>query len=190
MISALKGIIMVYLYLAEGFEEVEAFAPLDLLRRAGVDVRTVGVTGEFVRGSHGIEVRADLPISKATLSNDLEMIILPGGMPGTKNLESSDAVAKAIEFASGRGIYIAAICAAPTILGSRGLLDGRYAICYPGMEKQLTDAVVLDKPVVVDENIITAKGMGVALEFGMKLCEILCGAEYARHLRSTTVIRP
>lgn len=180
---------MVYMYLAEGFEEVEAFAPLDLLRRAGVDVRTVGVGGKTVRGSHGIEVHADLAAEEALPDPEPEMIILPGGMPGTTNLDASAEVDAMLRYAAERGIYIAAICAAPTILGKRGMLSGRQAVCYPGMEKQLGDAVVLTRPVVVDENIITARGMGAALEFGIVLCELLCGEECARQLRYRTVMK-
>ena len=121
---------MVYLFLANGFEEIEALCPLDLLRRAGVEVTTVGVGGEMIRGSHGIVVQADMPDTMYMDANP-EMIILPGGMPGSKNLDESRIVDAAVQTAARNGAYIAAICAAPFILGKRGLLAGKEAICYP-----------------------------------------------------------
>ena len=119
---------MIYVFLASGFEEVEALSPVDLLRRAGKDVKLVGVTGKSVTGAHGITVECDLTAGEIVLGNELEMIVLPGGMPGTLNLEKSEVVQTAVDFCYDRGIFIGAICAAPSILGHKGLLAGREAI--------------------------------------------------------------
>lgn len=175
---------MVYLFLANGFEEIEALAPLDLLRRAGIEVTTVGVGGEMIRGSHGIVVQADTPDTMYMDANP-EMIILPGGMPGSKNLDESRIVDSAIKSAVRNGAYIAAICAAPFLLGKRGLLVGKEAICYPGFEEQLTGAKISTEKVVRDGKFITAAGMGVAVDFGLKLVEVLKDATTAENLRST-----
>ena len=175
---------MVYLFLANGFEEIEALAPLDLLRRVGVEVTTVGVGGEMIRGSHGIVVQADMP-DTMYMDADPEMIILPGGMPGSKNLDESRIVDVAVMTAARKGAYIAAICAAPFILGKRGLLAGKEAICYPGFENELTGAHISTEKVVRDGNFITAAGMGVAVDFGLKLVEVLKDAPTAADLRKT-----
>ncbi len=176
---------MVYLFLAEGFEEVEALCPLDLLRRAGVEVTTVGVGGDIIRGSHKISVGVDM---RDTMYNDYrpEMIILPGGMPGTVNLDSSDTVDMAIRAAVNNNSYIAAICAAPMILGKRGLLEGKRAVCFPGFEGELAGAKVeANEKVVRDGSIITAKGMGVALEFGLELVSLLKGKDAADRIKKS-----
>jgi len=174
---------MVYLFLANGFEEIEALAPLDLLRRAGVEVTTVGIGGEMIRGSHGIVVQADMP---DTMYMDAapEMIILPGGMPGSKNLDESRIVDAALKTAVRNGAYIAAICAAPFILGKRGLLEGKKAICYPGFEKELTGAYISKEKVVCDGKFITAAGMGVAVNFGLELVKVMKNAKLAEDLRA------
>ena len=177
---------MIYMFLANGFEEIEALCPLDLLRRAGLEVTTVGIGGEMIRGSHGITVQADMPDGLfADAAPD--MIILPGGMPGSKNLDASRTVDAALKAASRRGAYIAAICAAPFVLGRRGLLEGKEAICYPGFENELTGAKISDKKVVRDGNIITAAGMGVALEFGLELIKVLKGEEAAEAIRAAVL---
>ena len=180
---------MVYLFLADGFEEVEALCPLDLLRRAGADVKTVGITGKQVTGSHNITVTADILPEEIVLDRELEMIILPGGMPGTTNLDASGAVHEAIRFAAERGITIGAICAAPMIIGKLGYLSGRSAICYPGFEKYLIGANISAKSVVVDENFITAKGMGVAAQFGLALVNVLFGADCVSALFKSTMMQ-
>lgn len=177
---------MVYMFLAEGFEEIEALCPLDLLRRAGVDVKTVGIGSKNICGAHGITVVADARDDEIS-DYTADMIILPGGMPGTLNLEASEVVAGAIDAAVTKGSYIAAICAAPSILGKRGLLVGKEAICYPGFEDKLLGAKISEKRVVVDGKIITAAGMGVALEFGLSLVAILCGEEKADALRKGVI---
>ena len=173
---------MIYMFLANGFEEVEALAPLDLLRRAGLEVTTVGIGGDVIRGSHNITVHADIP-EELYADAAPDMIILPGGMPGAKNLDENRTVDMALRAASRNGAYMAAICAAPMVLGHRGLLNGKEAICYPGFEKELTGAQISDKKVVVDGRIITAAGMGVALEFGLTLVALLKGEEAAAALR-------
>ena len=177
---------MVYMFLANGFEEIEALCPLDLLRRAGVEVTTVGIGGDMIRGAHGITVQADIPEGMFADAAP-EMVILPGGMPGSKNLDENRTVDTVLKVAARRGAYLAAICAAPMVLGHRGLLEGKEAICYPGFEKELTGAKISDKKVVRDGNIITAAGMGVALEFGLKLVEVLKGEQVAEDLRRAVI---
>ena len=177
---------MVYMFLAEGFEEIEALCPLDLLRRVGVDVKTVGVGSKTVCGAHGIRVLADM-CEDDLISFDADMIILPGGMPGTLNLDASKSVHKAIDAAVQNGSYIAAICAAPSILGNLGLLCGKEAICYPGFEDRLVGAKISDRRVVVDGKIITAARMGVALDFGLVLVELLCDKAKAQALRKGVI---
>ena len=177
---------MVYMFLANGFEEVEALCPLDLLRRAGVEVTTVGIGGEYITGSHGITVKADIKDKKAKFE-DIEMVILPGGMPGTKNLDASNIVHKALDLAKEQNACIAAICAAPMILGKRGDLMGKKAVCYPGFEEYLEGATIPEAKVVADGNIVTARGMGVALEFGLCLVEKLYGSDKATELRQAVI---
>ena len=174
---------MIYMFLANGFEEVEALCPLDLLRRAGLQVTTVSIGGnDTVIGSHGIAVQADMP---ETLYRDTrpEMLILPGGMPGSKHLDESRVVDTALRVGATNGASLAAICAAPMVLGKRGYLNGKKAICYPGFEEHLQGAILADTRVVRDGKIITAAGMGVALEFGLALVEALKGKQTADELR-------
>ena len=173
---------MIYLFLANGFEEVEALAPLDLLRRAGCAVTTVGIGGETVLGAHGIPVVADLP---DVMYRDAkpEMVILPGGMPGATHLDESKTVEAALRAAASSNAYLAAICAAPMVLGKRGYLEGKRATCYPGFEEHLHGATVTAERIVIDGNVITAAGMGVAVEFGLALVTALCGKEKAAELR-------
>ncbi len=173
---------MIYIFLAEGFEEIEALAPLDILRRAELPVQTVGIGTREVTGAHGITVKADLS-EEALVLDDMAAVVLPGGMPGTKNLEASQTVAKALETAEQNGALIAAICAAPSILGRRGLLKGKCATCYPGFESALYGAAVSAEPVVRDGRILTACGAGAALEFGFALVSALHSDEKAAALR-------
>ncbi|MCI1964604.1 MAG: DJ-1/PfpI family protein [Oscillospiraceae bacterium] len=173
---------MIYLFLAQGFEETEAIAPLDLLRRAGAQVKTVGVGGKKITGSHGIEVTADLEDGQVTLQN-AEMVILPGGMPGTNNLEQSPVVSAAISYCAENGKKVAAICAAPSILGHMGLLSGHRAVCFPGFEKDLTGAEVTVEPVCASGNFITARGAGVAVPFGLKLVEVMFGKQKSDEIK-------
>ena len=173
---------MIYVFLANGFEEVEAITVIDILRRAEKKVITVGIGDNIITGAHGITVVADTYDMLVEFDDDLEMVSLPGGMPGTINLEKSAAVQKALEYCSENNKYISAICAAPSILGHKGLLAGRKACCYPGFEQELEGAEVLYDAVVKDGNIITSRGPGTALEFGLKLVEILVSAEVSRKL--------
>lgn len=173
---------MVYYFLANGFEEMEAICPIDILRRAGVTVVTVGIGEEVVTSSHGVSVCTDITEVDVYPDEKLEMIVLPGGMPGTLNLEHSKAVQSAIDYCVEHDIYIAAICAAPSILGHKNLLSGKEAICFPGYEEQLLNARISEKKVCVDGKIITAKGAGVSIEFGLKLAEILKGEAKAEKI--------
>ncbi len=182
---------MVYMFLATGFEETEAITPLDLLRRAGVDVKTVavGTDGNLtVTGSHGIPIVADL--NEIDISTDgIEMVILPGGLPGADNLFSSDAVKSALEAAHKDGAYLAAICAAPYILGQRGYLTEKNATCYPGYEDKLIGAAKADAPVVADGKTITGEAMGSAVDFGLALVTALKGKETADRIASAIIKR-
>lgn len=173
---------MIYVLLADGFEEVEALAPVDILRRAHFEVRTVGVTGKTVHGSHGIAVTADLEIDQAEKER-MTAVVLPGGMPGTINLEKDARVQQLIDFAAEKGLLIGAICAAPSILGHKGLLRGKDAVCFTGFEKELTGARVLNVPAVRDGNIVTGWGAGGALDFGFELLAALSDRKTADSLR-------
>ena len=173
---------MIYLFLANGFEEIEALCPLDLLRRAGLSVTTVGVGGDMITGAHGITVQADMSDAFYT-DNAPDMIILPGGMPGAKNLDESRVVSAALKAAERSNAYIGAICAAPFVLGKRGLLAGKVATCFPGFEEQLVGAKLSNARVVCDGHIITAAGMGVALEFGLALVAAMTNEDTAEKLR-------
>lgn len=174
---------MIIVLLADGFEEIEALTPVDMLRRSGASVKTVGVGGKIAVGSHGIPVICDILPEEVKLS-DVSMAIFPGGMPGSLNLDASPFTDEVIEAVSKNGGRLAAICAAPLILGRRGLLDGREAICYPGFEGELRGARISESSVVTDGNITTAKGMGVALEFSKELITLIYGKEKAEELSS------
>ena len=175
--------IMVYLFLADGFEECEALCPLDILRRGGIEVKTVGVGKEYITGTHGITVKADILESQIILDRKLQGVILPGGMPGTNNLENSETVKQAITFANEKERLVCAICAAPKILGGMGLLEDKNAVCFPGFENDLMGAILASDSVVQNGNIITAKGVGVAFEFGFKILENLTDKNTVADLR-------
>lgn len=165
---------MIYVLLAEGFEEVEAIAPVDVMRRNGLNVAIVGVEGKEICGAHSMKISADVMIDDINLE-DVEGIILPGGMPGTLNLQKNDKVNQLIAYCAENELLIASICAAPMILGELGLLKGREAVCYPGFEEHLNGADICDCSVVVSDNIITAKGAGAALEFGSAIVDYFSG---------------
>lgn len=173
---------MIPVFLANGFEEIEALATVDILRRAGVEVVTVGVGSAMPVGAHGIAVCADVAEDELNFE-DIDGVVLPGGMPGTTNLESSAVVQEAVAYAVERGLLVSAICAAPSILGHGGYLLGKKATCYPGFESELTDAMVCNDDVVVDGNIITASGAGVAVDFALELVRYLVSAEVAEAIR-------
>ena len=175
---------MVYCFLADGFEELEAIAPIDMLKRAGVEVITVGVTGKNVTGSHNITLVADITADEVAFSDSVEAIILPGGMPGTLNLENNDTVQRMIDFAASKEKLICAICAAPSILGHKGLLEGKKATAFPGFEKDLSGAKPADSYVCRDGNIITARGAGVAVKFGLEIVSALVSAEKSAEIKA------
>jgi len=176
---------MIYMFLADGFEEVEALCPLDILRRAGLEVTTVGIGKDIIRGAHGITVQTDI-IDIMYRDSKPDMIILPGGMPGSTNLDESKTVDAALKAGARKGAYLCAICAAPLVLGKRGYLNGKNAVCYPGFEEYLKGATVSKtESVVRDGNIITAKGMGVAFDFGLELVRVLKDNETAARVKES-----
>ena len=180
---------MVYMLLGTGFEETEAIAPLDLLRRAGVEIATVGVTGKTVYGSHNIGIEADILIGEMDLTN-LDMIILPGGLGGVASARASREALDALKFAWDNGKFVAAICAGPTVLADLGITDGKNATCYPGCEDGMGSAIMAENAVVVrDGRLITGTSAGCAIPFGLKLIEALKGTEEAERIAKQIVIR-
>ena len=177
---------MIAILLADGFEEIEALTPLDVLRRAGLDVKTVAIGSKIAIGSHGIPVVCDMNAEEVNLS-DVSTVIFPGGMPGSLNLDAAEFTNEIIASVQERNGRIAAICAAPLILGRRGLLNGKNAICYPGFEKELIGAKISSKSVVTDGNITTAKGMGVALAFSLELVSVICGEAKAKEISAAVM---
>ena len=167
---------MVYIILGKGFEETEAIAPGDVLRRAQIPMQYAGIGGLIVEGAHGICVQADLRVEDLDLQN-MDMIVLPGGGEGVASIEGSSEAMEAVEYALRNDRFVAAICAAPTILGKRGWLEGVHATCYPGMESGMGGAIMHpDKEAVVDGKIITGRAPGAAIEFGLTLAGLLPGA--------------
>lgn len=176
----------IYLLLAEGFEEIEALAPVDLLRRAGAEVETVSITEEkMVIGAHNIPVLADITIGEMD-EEDLSMLVLPGGYPGYVNLDQSEAVRELLMRTAEAKKTIAAICGAPSILNGLGLLQDKVATCYPSMEEDM-DCEISRKKVVECENIITSRGAGTAIDFALALVEAAVSAEKAEELRKGIV---
>lgn len=176
---------MIYVFLAEGFEETEALATVDVLRRAKLDVKTVGVGAKQVTSSHKITVLADIEDKDIVLDEALQAVVLPGGMPGTINLENSDTVQKTIKFAKENDKYICAICAAPSILGHLGLLDGKKATCFPGFETNTDKVTYTGEGAVCDGKIITGKGAGCAVDFGLMIASELVSKETSDEIRSS-----
>ncbi len=174
---------MVYVLLADGFEEVEAITPIDILRRAGVEVTTVSIKDKTVTGAHNIPVTADALISELNSVDDMEVLMLPGGA-GHELLDASNEAHAMINYAHENGKYIAAICAAPSIIGKKMLLSGKKATCFPGFEQYLYGADVTGGQVEADGQFITAKGAGAAAEFGFEICKILKGADKADALKA------
>ena len=177
---------MVLVFLAQGFEEIEALTPVDVLRRAGLDVKTVAVGSKIAIGSHGISVICDITADEVKLP-ELTAVVFPGGMPGALNLDASPFSDAAIDAVKKNGGVIAAICASPLVLGRRGLLEGKRAVCYPGFEGELKGASVQSTPVVTDGNIITAKGMGVSIEFSLAIVEKILGEEKAKEISAAII---
>ena len=167
---------MVYIILGTGFEETEAIAPGDVLRRAQIPMQYAGIGGKIIEGAHGIRVEADLTVEDMDLET-MDMIVLPGGMGGVESMEASGPVMEAVKYALDHDRYVAAICAAPTILGKRGWIDGKHAVCYPGMEEYMGKAIVHpEKEAVVDGKLITGRAPGAAIEFGLTLAGLLPGS--------------
>ncbi len=177
---------MVYVLLADGFEEIEALSPVDLLRRVGQEVSLVGIDSVEKVGARGVRVAADCLISDVD-TDKMDMLILPGGYPGYENLDQNKQVHSLIDAAFEKGAFVAAICGAPSILGKRGDLEGKTATCYPGMEDTLQGAVISDAPVCVDGKVITSRSAATALAFSLALCEILVGKEKTDILRQQIV---
>ncbi|NCE64844.1 DJ-1/PfpI family protein [Pseudoflavonifractor sp. 524-17] len=174
---------MIFILLGQGFEEAEALVPADLLRRAGLEVLLVGVDSLQVTGGHGITVLADCLLRDVS-ADQADMVVLPGGLGGVYAIQSSLPAQSLIQGAYDRGIYLAAICAAPTILANLGILDRKGAVCYPGMEEEMGSAVVeKGTPVVHSGHIVTAEAAGSVFEFGLKLVEVLQGAQAAQEVR-------
>ena len=171
-----------YVFLADGFEEIEGLTVVDILRRAGADTQTVSVMGrKEITGSHRITLQADL-VFEETSFEDGTLFVLPGGMPGTKHLGAHEGLTSLLKKAAAEGKRVAAICAAPSVLGDLGLLEGKHAACYPGFEDRLKGAQVEFTPVVTDSNITTSRGMGTAIPFALSLVAQLTGAEKAEEL--------
>ena len=170
---------MIYIFLANGFEEIEALTAADVLRRGGIDLKTVGVGGTEITGAHGITVKADISEKDISLSDEFSGVILPGGMPGAENLYNSPTVKSALEFASNKKNLTAAICAAPFILGKLGLLKGKRATCYPGFECDLNPS---HKKADQDGNIITGIGLGGTIEFASLIIKNLLGEDKAQEV--------
>ena len=179
---------MVYLMLGTGFEEMEAIAPLDILRRAGIQVMTVGINGKTVYGGQNIGVEADITIDQMDLT-DLEMIILPGGLGGVTSARASQPTLDALKFAWDNGKYVAAICAGPTVLADLGITDGCTATCYPGCEGSMGSANTVTVAAVQDGRLITGASPGCAVKFGLALVEALKGKATAEEVEKQLVIR-
>jgi len=177
-----------YVHLAEGFEEIEAITIIDVLRRAGLSVISVSLTqNRIVKGAHNIEIKADLLFADVDYSKGM-MIILPGGMPGANNLNEHEGLKRQIVEYQNKGLYLAAICAAPIVLGGLGILSGRRAVCYPGYEAHLIGADVQSDPYIVDDKIITGRGIGAALDFSLEIVRILKSEESALELSRAMLV--
>jgi 4-methyl-5(b-hydroxyethyl)-thiazole monophosphate biosynthesis len=180
---------MVYVLLGTGFEETEAIAPIDLLRRAGIPTLTVGVEGKTVVGSHNIPVVADITIGEMDLT-DLDMIVLPGGLGGVNTVRNSPAALDALRFAWENDKFVAAICAGPTVLADLHITDGAQATCFPGCESGMGSArMIADVPCVRDGKLITGTSAGCAIPFGLMLIEALKGSEESQRIGKQIVIR-
>ena len=176
-------------FFAEGYEEIEALTVVDLCRRAGIEVEMVSVYGkESVCGAHGIDVKMDKTFAEADFDG-MDMIVLPGGMPGTLNLEASAELMDRVDSFFLAGKYVAAICAAPSILGHRGILNGKKAVCYPSFEEHLTGAQVVFEDAVTDGKVITGRGMGCAIAFSCEIIAALCSPEKAAAIADSVIYK-
>lgn len=179
---------MVYMLLGTGFEETEAIAPLDLLRRAGIEVLTVGLNGKTVYGGHNIGIEADITVEQMDLTN-LDMIVLPGGLGGVASIRASQAAMDAIAFAYENNKFTAAICAGPTVLADLGITNGKKAVCYPGCEDAMGSADIQNVAAVRDGYLITGTSAGCAVEFGLELIRALKGNDAAQTVAAQIVRR-
>ena len=182
---------MVLLFLADGFEEIEALTQVDYLRRAGVDVVKVGLNGEYACGTRKIIVKADTVLEKDDYTSDVEMVILPGGLGGMNAMKSNEMVCSIVKKAESDGKYVTAICASPTIFAHLDMVKGKKCVCYPGMEDELIAAggIYVNEPVVTDGKIITARAAGASEEFSFELIKVLKGEEVAENVRKSICAR-
>lgn len=177
------------IFFATGYEEIEGLTVVDICRRCKVDIDMVSVTEEKeVTGSHGISVKMDKMFSEVNFE-EYDMLVLPGGMPGTRNLEAHEGLMAQVDAFFEAGKYIAAICAAPSVFGHRGLLQGKNACCYPGFESYLDGANVSTNPVEIAGNVITSRGMGTAIEFALAIVGVFCGHEKAEEMAKSIIYR-
>ena len=179
---------MVYILLGTGFEEVEAITPIDLLRRAGISVLTVGLNGKNITGGHGITVEADITVDEMDLT-DLQMVVLPGGLGGVASIRGCESAMNAIRFAYENNKLLGAICAGPTVLGDLGITNDKNCVCYPGCEDGMGSARILQEAAVRDGNLITGTSAGCATAFALKLIEALLGEAEAAAVAKQIVIR-
>ena len=180
---------MVYMLLGTGFEETEAIAPLDLLRRAGVEIMTVGINGKIIYGSHNIGIETDIELAEMDLTK-LDMVIIPGGLGGVASIRASESAMNALKFAWDNGKFVAAICAGPTVLADLGITSCKKATCYPGCEEGMGDAIMIpDAAAVTDGRLITGTSAGCAVAFGLELIKALKGEAEAERIRKQIVIR-
>ena len=180
---------MVYVLLGTGFEETEAIAPIDLMRRAGIQVLTVGINGPIVTGGHGIGIQADISLGEMDLTN-MDMIVLPGGLGGVASIRASREAMEAVRFAWENDKFVAAICAGPTVLADLGITAGKNCTCYPGCESGMGSAkMVPSVPCIRDGNLITGTSAGCAIPFGLELIAALKGREVADTIKEQFVIR-
>lgn len=179
----------IYVFLADGFEEIEGLTVVDLVRRAGLDVETVSITGsKEINGAHGIRVLADRLFEEGSL-NDGDMLVLPGGMPGTRTLQAHEGLKLLLLDYQARNKKISAICAAPSVLGAHGLLQGKRATCYPGFEEKLLGATAVEDRVVIDGNIITSRGLGTAIDFSLEIITLFLGKEASEKVAKAVIYR-
>ena len=179
---------MVYIFLADGFEEIEAIVPRDILKRGGVKVLTVGVTGNLVTSAYGLNIKTDVTIESVDI-DDIEGIVLPGGMPGTLNLKNNQKLLEIVKYSFEKRLLIGAICAAPSILGNMNILKNKSACCYPGFEKELIGANILNESVTIDQNIITSRGPGTAIHFGFALLSYLKGEDTLKNVKNEMIYK-
>ena len=179
---------MVYIFLDDGFEEIEAIVPRDILKRGGVEVLTVGVTGDLVTSAYGLKIKTDVTIESVDI-DDIEGIVLPGGMPGTLNLKNNQKLLEIVKYSFEKRLLIGAICAAPSILGDMNILKNKSACCYPGFEKELIGANILNESVTIDQNIITSRGPGTAIHFGFALLSYLKGEDILKNVKNEMIYK-